>query len=77
MFGHHFDSDFKKQIMHEHNDNELVSLLSVHRKLSAQYVSRRTIGGFVPISVETGVIGEAAKKKKLNMPSEVILTIVF
>ncbi|XP_078481109.1 integrator complex subunit 5-like [Ciona intestinalis] len=41
-----------------------VSLITLHRKISSNIRTRRQMVGFVPIGVETGLIGSGPKRKK-------------
>ena len=60
------ESDFNEENFDDGSSTEPLSLLAIHKKLSSQYVARRNVNGFVPISVESGLIGGETKKKKRN-----------
>ncbi|CAK8683371.1 unnamed protein product [Clavelina lepadiformis] len=79
LFGRRVESNFSENESHSSQDlctDHHVSLLSMHRKLSAQTISRRcsSVAGFVPISIETGMVGSGPKQKKKCPISKVAQT---
>lgn len=54
------------------NGDHRVSLLQIHKKMSTRAAVQQK-DGFVPISVETGIIGKGPKRKK-KCPISLVIT---
>uniref|UniRef100_H2YC72 Integrator complex subunit 5 C-terminal domain-containing protein n=2 Tax=Ciona savignyi TaxID=51511 RepID=H2YC72_CIOSA len=67
LFGKRINPEMEDEVAFGGSDpcsEHQVSLLTAHRKILSQNLSRRPMAGFVPIAVETGLIGTGPKRKK-------------